>query len=516
MKFFVLLAFVGLAACQSFDARCPRGPSDNRPEVFGNPMDCTHFFRCFEGRALELRCPSGLFWSNAHQSCEQEHLSDCIQPISRPRPIEPNPNFLQCPAFDVPGEFVYFPHRNDCQQFYQCSAGRAVQLECPPGFLWNIQRTFCDQQQNVRCVTPRTLGENLNLTMRNCVSLLLLLAVAVSICNAQAPRPAPPTGARPAPPGAQGGAPRPAPGPNGQARPAPPGQTRPAPPSGGPGARPAPPPAGGPNRQQAPPQSGGPALPRATRAPGSVPSARPNPQQNGVAPRVPPNQPGRAPTPPSAVRPTTRGPVAPTSAPVVQAPRPPAPTPAPPGGNNGNGNPNPNPRPPNPTQAPPTTTQRATTAPAVNAPTPSPTIPSEVTDGPQFPTAPTVAPIPPIRPVQPPQPNNPSNPIGRPDRRCPMISDARTQVQLPHENDCGRYYRCDSGLAFEYTCPEGQHWNAVRDICDSPVTAGCRTGGMVNWNQQFPNWNIPSWNNQPRNPNPGYEHPIIIPMAPRT
>lgn len=157
MKFFVLLAFVGLAASQSFDARCPRGPGDNRPEVFGNPMDCTHFYRCFEGRALELRCPSGLFWSNAHQSCEQEHLSDCIQPISRPRPMEPNPNFLQCPLFDVPGEFVYFPHRNDCQQFYQCSAGRAVQLECPPGFFWNIERTFCDQQQNVRCVTPRTL-----------------------------------------------------------------------------------------------------------------------------------------------------------------------------------------------------------------------------------------------------------------------------------------------------------------------------------------------------------------------
>jgi len=90
---------------------------------------------------------------------------------------------------------------------------------------------------------------------------------------------------------------------------------------------------------------------------------------------------------------------------------------------------------------------------------------------------------------------------------------------LSHENDCGRYYRCDSGLAFEYSCHDGQHWNSIRDTCDSPVTAGCRNGGNgVNWNPQLPNWNnnIPTWTNAPRNPNPGYEHPIIIPMAPRT
>jgi hypothetical protein len=106
-----------------------------------------------------------------------------------------------------------------------------------------------------------------------------------------------------------------------------------------------------------------------------------------------------------------------------------------------------------------------------------------------------------------------------------MVSDARTQVTLPHENDCGRYYKCENGLAFEYHCPEGQHWNLMRDVCDSPATAGCRTGGNVNWNNNTPNWNnnvpnwnnnVPTWNNPPRNPNPGYEHPIIIPMAPRT
>lgn len=105
--------------------------------------------------------------------------------------------------------------------------------------------------------------------------------------------------------------------------------------------------------------------------------------------------------------------------------------------------------------------------------------------------------------------------MGRPDRRCPMITDSRNQIFLPHEIDCERYYRCESGLAFEHFCPEGQHWNAFRDQCDSPMNAMCRTSGNNNNNNrnpQFPTWNQPI----ARNPNPGYEHPIIIPMAPRT
>lgn len=160
MKFFVLLAaLIGLTAAQTPDLRCPRGPHDNRPDAFGHPYDCRRFTRCFNGLAIELTCPSGRAWSEATHSCEPEHLSDCIVPI-RPLPDHQprsSPDFHECPAFDVPGEFVYFPHRTDCRQFFQCSSGRAVQLECPPGFMWNVERTFCDQQQNVRCVTPRGL-----------------------------------------------------------------------------------------------------------------------------------------------------------------------------------------------------------------------------------------------------------------------------------------------------------------------------------------------------------------------
>lgn len=166
----------------------------------------------------------------------------------------------------------------------------------------------------------------------------------------------------------------------------------------------------------------------------------------------------------------------------------------------------------------------------------------------------------PVWPIDPNDPNFPQdNPSGRPttrpprisvigipDPRCPMTqSDPmnRNPVQLPHESNCERFYKCDHGLAFEYQCPVGQHWNAARNYCDFPNLANC---GGSHWNNP-PTWNNPpiwdnppAWNNppiwdsppawNPPNNNPGwpqqppqqpwapqppiFQHPIEIPMAP--
>ena len=108
------------------------------------------------------------------------------------------------------------------------------------------------------------------MTMRNCVSILLLLAIAVSIGNAQVQRQAPPTANRPG----TGAAPVPRTPPGQAQRPAlPPGAARPNIPGPSPN---------GPSRQQGPAPPGNSALPRATRAPAPVPNvpSRPNPQQS--------------------------------------------------------------------------------------------------------------------------------------------------------------------------------------------------------------------------------------------
>lgn len=83
---------------------------------------------------------------------------------------------------------------------------------------------------------------------------------------------------------------------------------------------------------------------------------------------------------------------------------------------------------------------------------------------------------------------------GFPDPRCPAGSGLKNPTQLPHHSDCNRFFKCDHGIAFEYRCPVGQHWNAARNWCDFPNLARC----SINGNVQMPIDN----------------NPIDIPMAP--
>ena len=82
-----------------------------------------------------------------------------------------------------------------------------------------------------------------------------------------------------------------------------------------------------------------------------------------------------------------------------------------------------------------------------------------------------------------------------PDPRCPAGSGLTNPTQLPHHDDCNRFYKCDHGIAYEYRCPVGQHWNTARNWCDFPNLAGCSTNG----NGQMPI---------------DINNPILIPMAP--
>lgn len=110
--------------------------------------------------------------------------------------------------------------------------------------------------------------------------------------------------------------------------------------------------------------------------------------------------------------------------------------------------------------------------------------------------------------VRPPQPE-PLPPNARLDPRCPINQNPNSPVHLPHTSDCSLFYKCDRGYAIEYNCPPGQHWNQRRDFCDFPHNANCQLTGGARPPNQIPNFPV-------RNPNPGFEHPIVIPMAPRS
>jgi hypothetical protein len=73
-----------------------------------------------------------------------------------------------------------------------------------------------------------------------------------------------------------------------------------------------------------------------------------------------------------------------------------------------------------------------------------------------------------------PRPQPPNRPVGIPDSRCPSVDSAAHTVHLPHATDCARFYKCMGGMAFEYNCPAGQHFNIERDWCDWPRLANCQ------------------------------------------
>jgi len=229
---------------------------------------------------------------------------------------------------------------------------------------------------------------------------------------------------------------------------------------------------------------------------------------------------------------------------------------------------------PRPPQNPQTQTRQPPPVPTRTSQ--GPPVPTRTNQGPPVPTRTSQGP--PV-PTRNPNPQNPDMPdgwpqeptsrpprisiIGIPDPRCPMtMSDPmnRNPVQLPHESNCERFYKCDHGLAFEYQCPIGQHWNTIRNYCDFPANANCGGNNPPSWNlppnnnwpnqppnndwNNQPNNNWPNqppnnnWNNQPNNnwpnnnwpqqppavplpeiippfqPNPPFQHPINIPMAP--
>lgn len=44
---------------------------------------------------------------------------------------------------------------------------------------------------------------------------------------------------------------------------------------------------------------------------------------------------------------------------------------------------------------------------------------------------------------------------------------------FPHIDDCSKYYTCNGGVAFEFDCPAGLHFNSETNTCDIPENVKC-------------------------------------------
>ncbi|XP_049888048.1 uncharacterized protein C6orf132-like [Pectinophora gossypiella] len=112
--------------------------------------ECDTYIRCKKRAALKFMCPDGLhfnpnaIWEEypcAYPSevrCESRAKMQAAQPSG------------QCPH-----HYGYFPMNDgDCSQYLSCQEGLATVMNCPPGLVFNAEKSSCDWLANVPSCKP--------------------------------------------------------------------------------------------------------------------------------------------------------------------------------------------------------------------------------------------------------------------------------------------------------------------------------------------------------------------------
>nr|XP_022904614.1 chondroitin proteoglycan-2-like [Onthophagus taurus] len=133
--------------------------------------DCSKFWKCDRGVAVEQNCPAGLLFNPTLLVCDYPEDAGCdgtgIGGGTTPSPTQGTTDGgnggstgggstvgggsdgPKCPAED--GEFVtLFPHV-DCSKFWKCDRGVAVEQDCPAGLLFNPTLLVCDYPEDAGC-----------------------------------------------------------------------------------------------------------------------------------------------------------------------------------------------------------------------------------------------------------------------------------------------------------------------------------------------------------------------------
>lgn len=130
---------------------------------------CNRFYKCSYGLPVAFSCPAGLLYNIEQQWCDWQTNVECGErPIVEDEVVdggndgntdsESNPGGhghsdpSAAPAICAAekSEGVLVAHEN-CNQFYKCSGGLPVALNCPEPLLYNYALEACDWLQNVDC-----------------------------------------------------------------------------------------------------------------------------------------------------------------------------------------------------------------------------------------------------------------------------------------------------------------------------------------------------------------------------
>jgi len=132
-------------------AAAPQCPPQTTNETFyfPNPYNCSTYYQCSNGAAIEQLCPPGLHFSLV--------TSTCVFPLDANCTEVPQKDLYPAPC---PESNIILPVPFDCSSYMFClEDAYALVMPCPPGLLFNPDILVCDYPEHVECGT-RSSTEN--------------------------------------------------------------------------------------------------------------------------------------------------------------------------------------------------------------------------------------------------------------------------------------------------------------------------------------------------------------------
>lgn len=138
-------------------------------DFIDNPLNCSTFFQCVDGRAIDGSCPSGTWFNPDSQKCDvpwnvpcDAEASESVELECVPEPGDPPPPLqISCHLSDA---VHMVQHPTDCTKFFICVGGQAEERACAPGLEFNVHTQQCMQPEDAMCEPPVCPAINVPIT----------------------------------------------------------------------------------------------------------------------------------------------------------------------------------------------------------------------------------------------------------------------------------------------------------------------------------------------------------------
>ena len=130
--------------------------TEHCPRLYGtypDPLSCSVFWKCLDGRANRYECPPGLAYDAVSRGCKwADQVPECKNVVVE---VEGEEEEFTCPTRGSVGAFTKHAHPSDCRQYFVCIGGVPREYGCPLGTVFNIG----SDEFSGKCTDPEEVPE---------------------------------------------------------------------------------------------------------------------------------------------------------------------------------------------------------------------------------------------------------------------------------------------------------------------------------------------------------------------